>query len=562
MKRTDLYEVIKKCRVSMIIVSLVVGAFLLAPQAQDVLRSMAQPKTSWWQILVYEFCLISWAGGVWYAGRFLLSFDFDAMHKKQNTVKMVRILWGENFWPRILGAAGLIGMGIAMLISVKDFIHGGLEEKEYKLYCNFKLFSLDNILFGIVFYHILYLRSLSIRNKNCWKWLSDHKGIVSAIVFWGLSGIYFGLSITFLGLSNLIRFLKLTVYHGLASITLIFFVLFIVTILEKCYGDRKERYNKFSERELAWRRTIRAFIVVSFGFLVFIWIYLQKTSTWLGTAPILLIGCLILIICFSAIIYYAECFQIPVITGILVFAGFFSFFNDNHKVKLFESGSKNDLFTSKYLCEDWLNKMKDEYKNSKSLPKYPMFIVAASGGGIKAAYWTATVLGTLQDENESFARHVIIISPVSGGALGSLVFVNMIVESSENGKIPNSEKYAGYSQKILSQDFLAPLMASIFFRDLPARLYPSPKNPIQDRAKALEIAWGRAYPKLGECFSKLLSYEKGHIIPTLLINGTLVETGERILTTHLNLDCNFQRSKIYLLFHQMAIKIYVCVQLR
>ena len=69
----------------------------------------------------------------------------------------------------------------------------------------------------------------------------------------------------------------------------------------------------------------------------------------------------------------------------------------------------------------------DAWLHARRLPAasaYPVFIVAAEGGGLRAAYWTATVLGYLQDHwpgDDHFSDHVFAISGVSGGVRGSAV---------------------------------------------------------------------------------------------------------------------------------------------
>jgi hypothetical protein len=57
---------------------------------------------------------------------------------------------------------------------------------------------------------------------------------------------------------------------------------------------------------------------------------------------------------------------------------------------------------------------------------YPVFIVAAQGGGISAGYHAALSLARLYDECPEFARHVFAISAVSGGSLGSAVFAELL----------------------------------------------------------------------------------------------------------------------------------------
>src|SRR5579871_542612 len=62
--------------------------------------------------------------------------------------------------------------------------------------------------------------------------------------------------------------------------------------------------------------------------------------------------------------------------------------------------------------------------------KKPIVLVATAGGGIQAAAWTAQVLAGLQNQsthwqNAAFADSVALISSVSGGATGSMFFMNL-----------------------------------------------------------------------------------------------------------------------------------------
>jgi len=54
--------------------------------------------------------------------------------------------------------------------------------------------------------------------------------------------------------------------------------------------------------------------------------------------------------------------------------------------------------------------------------KYPVFIIAAEGGGIYAASAVSTLLAKLQDAVPQFSKHIFAISGVSGGSLGAAVF--------------------------------------------------------------------------------------------------------------------------------------------
>ena len=57
----------------------------------------------------------------------------------------------------------------------------------------------------------------------------------------------------------------------------------------------------------------------------------------------------------------------------------------------------------------------------------PMLIIATAGGGIRAAYWTATVLeqlqGDLEKKGQALDKLVFAISGVSGGSVGAMDYI-------------------------------------------------------------------------------------------------------------------------------------------
>jgi hypothetical protein len=73
-------------------------------------------------------------------------------------------------------------------------------------------------------------------------------------------------------------------------------------------------------------------------------------------------------------------------------------------------------------------------------PAETMIVVAANGGGIQAAAWSAQVLTGLEEEcqttqgcDQDFAKSIRLISSVSGGSIGTMYFVN---EYEEDGTLP------------------------------------------------------------------------------------------------------------------------------
>jgi hypothetical protein len=168
----------------------------------------------------------------------------------------------------------------------------------------------------------------------------------------------------------------------------------------------------------------------------------------------------------------------------------------------------------------------------------PLIVIATAGGGLRAAYWTATVLGALEDEAPGFAALVFAISGVSGGSVGATVFATLLADGPGTPQGACRRKpYECAGQAVLAQDFLAPNAASLIFPDLMQRFVPIAVFP-EDRAAALERSWERAWARAGLApdtwterrFTRLEARD-GSWVPVLLLNGTHVETGRRIITS-------------------------------
>jgi hypothetical protein len=133
-----------------------------------------------------------------------------------------------------------------------------------------------------------------------------------------------------------------------------------------------------------------------------------------------------------------------------------------------------------------------------------VFVVAAEGGGLRAAYFTARVLKTLQTICPAFALHTIAISGVSGGSVGATSFVQLeALKGTPDAAAPacNIEAPtppAGLQRSgrdeldaIYSADHLSPLIGATFFADALQRLLPWPVNGL-DRARAIECSFERS----------------------------------------------------------------------
>ncbi len=166
--------------------------------------------------------------------------------------------------------------------------------------------------------------------------------------------------------------------------------------------------------------------------------------------------------------------------------------------------------------------------------KLPVILVATSGGGLAAAYWTATILGDLADSVPRFTDQLFAISAVSGGGLGALETVAMLGKHPLPASCPDIR---ACTERALGADFLGPTLGSLLYPDLVQRFVPTPV--FEDRAAALEQAfearWSAvtADDRLQKPFLDL--WAGNHPWPALLLNATSVRTGGRVITSNLAL---------------------------
>ena len=166
----------------------------------------------------------------------------------------------------------------------------------------------------------------------------------------------------------------------------------------------------------------------------------------------------------------------------------------------------------------------------------PLVLVAAEGGGIRAAYWTARALDcTIDADYESCGfvpqgdpgdpQAVFAASGVSGGSVGLVDYV-AAVRARERGNWPDQR---------LGDDFLSATSAWTLFTDLPNALVKLDLH--QDRAAILERAWQDAWDTRPSPLSAgLLATENDRGMPLLLLNGTSVQDGCRVSASALDAD--------------------------
>lgn len=177
----------------------------------------------------------------------------------------------------------------------------------------------------------------------------------------------------------------------------------------------------------------------------------------------------------------------------------------------------------------------------------PLVVVAASGGGIRAAYWTARVVDCAIDQGahkgcergHDQARRVFLASGISGGSLGLASWAAHRVSGATD---PGTR----WVDERLGEDYFAPTWARTLFSDLPASLLRIGSPP--DRGTVLERAWEQSWtprqtdlrslfegpqPSTGPLTTPMLNLARVPDLPPLMFGGTSVTDGCRTSTSRL-----------------------------
>jgi hypothetical protein len=177
----------------------------------------------------------------------------------------------------------------------------------------------------------------------------------------------------------------------------------------------------------------------------------------------------------------------------------------------------------------------------------PVIVVATAGGGIQAAAWTARVLTGLQHESLNwgktrFADAVALISSVSGGAAGSLFFLDQYGMGPQGHGFQLADQ--GENFQNLVKDAYTPSLDDIawalVYEDIPRILTPYISfrdDPLLDRGRMLELSWEPRVKHAGLLSSWRDGVKEGWR-PATIFNSTLAESGEPLLlaTTDLARD--------------------------
>jgi hypothetical protein len=310
---------------------------------------------------------------------------------------------------------------------------------------------------------------------------------------------------------------------------------------------------------LKWYASFFIIVVVSFLFKSINY----ELSHLLMPPAILMLSLSMFIYIATVINLFHDNRKFPLIQFIVGWIVFSSIYNDNATPSRLIKNSmdygqkrKDSLlpFFKQWLQVKLMAWEKDSMHNGKPMP---IFLIANQGGGTRGSAWTSFVLQKLdaqyRSRNFSFYNQIFLMSGASGGGVGG-GFYNAIKANQDS--VTRKLVY-----DIWAKDHLTSVTASFSFGETLGSLLPWAITNL-DRTKMLEYSWSRSFnkhvqpSKFGLDSSFLSMWYKDtsnrYKLPSVFINGTLAETGQKVIASNLVLDKAFLGK--YLDYHAVTQK--------
>src|SRR5262249_14237905 len=154
-------------------------------------------------------------------------------------------------------------------------------------------------------------------------------------------------------------------------------------------------------------------------------------------------------------------------------------------------------------------------------------LVAATGGGIQAAAWTARVLTGIDTAlppnlRDAYTHSIRLLSTVSGGGVGAMYFCERYTDAGFDRR--QLEKVVAHAEASSLDD----VAWGATYPDAWATFIPPIRPLAGDRGQALEWAWTRSQ-EVARPLSAWRTQVWSDLRPANIFNATLVDSGERLL---------------------------------
>ncbi len=216
----------------------------------------------------------------------------------------------------------------------------------------------------------------------------------------------------------------------------------------------------------------------------------------------------------------------------IVVAGFF---NESHNVDLTKK-SKAEIEKKRPALREYFYKWiqeKNKTLTDSSTTTLPVYFVLADGGASRSAYWTASVLSTIDSTTKGkFSENLFCLSGASGGSLGNMAFWGTVANKTNTNPTQEIQSY-------LSNDFLSFPLVRLLGPDIILPLVPF--HILHDRAEALERSF--QHPELQNVLGELMMANFSTTFPTktsstpiICINCTRMQDASPAVVSNIKID--------------------------
>lgn len=319
--------------------------------------------------------------------------------------------------------------------------------------------------------------------------------------------------------ANVSRLLDYNWYIKLGAVSSAALALLLVMALLFIYPSVKWGEHVSNRRARASLPLILCVLVI-----LALCLFPQSLATQAGPIAQVCIFATIVAIVLSITSSWSDKRGIPLVGFIVAYVVVISWFglNDSHRVFTYPAAltNKEVVRSANPRLEEMFVRWYETRPDLAAFAErpYPVYVVAAQGGGIYAAYHTASSLGAIQDACPSFARHTFAISGVSGGSVGAAIFAGLATAAGQVPALRQGSPECGIedrprrewakefsfvrvSDRILDTDFLSPVIYGLLYSDF-VQLFVPLQMTKRDRARHFELV-------LEESFSKVLAREQG-----------------------------------------------------
>ena len=233
---------------------------------------------------------------------------------------------------------------------------------------------------------------------------------------------------------------------------------------------------------------------------------------------------------------------------ILFLLAFLLGFKETHFVRTIDLKGNGNTYADRpalaaYLSA-WLNDrnvLGDSSRNG-----YDIYFVMANGGASRSGYWTAAVLGKIEDSSlmhdpsRRFSDHVFCLSGTSGGGVGVATFFSLLRDKQQR----THPIYSNSARAFLKQDYFTYTAARMLGPDFFNYIFHI--SAVKDRAAALEMSFEESSREKDDSvysvpfydtLSKFPALKDGRVyLPVLCVNTTRMQDGNPGVVTNLALD--------------------------